>query len=106
MVYVFFGKHRSSRWSLLKSLRLLGVEIRLGTKLVEIKADSVKVMTDGREETIAADTVVMATGVRPVDDLKVPLADKGIEILTLGDAGTPGKIGDAVKQGFEAAWKI
>ncbi|MFH0787274.1 MAG: FAD-dependent oxidoreductase, partial [Pseudomonadota bacterium] len=97
---------RSSRWSLLKSLRLLGVEIRLGTKLLEITADSVKVMTDGREETIAADTVVMATGVRPVDDLNGPLADQGIEIITLGDAGTPGKIGDAVKQGFEAAFKI
>jgi 2,4-dienoyl-CoA reductase (NADPH2) len=97
---------RSSRWSLLKSLKLLGVEIRPGTKLLEINGDSVKVMTDGREETIPADTVVMATGVRPVDDLKGPLSGKGIEIITLGDAGTPGNIGDAVKQGFEAALKI
>jgi 2,4-dienoyl-CoA reductase (NADPH2) len=97
---------RSSRWSLLKSLRLLGVQIQLGTRLLEISDEAVKVMSGGREETILADTVVMATGVNPVNDLKGPLVNKEIEIITLGDAGTPGKIGDAVKQGFEAALKV
>ncbi|MBA4392755.1 MAG: NADH:flavin oxidoreductase [Desulfobacca sp.] len=97
---------RSSRWSLLKSLRLLGVEIRTRTRLMEISDDAVKVLIDGREEIIPADTVVMATGVKSVNDLKDPLEDMGVELITLGDAGTPGKIGDAIKQGFEAALNL
>jgi 2,4-dienoyl-CoA reductase (NADPH2) len=97
---------RSSRWSLMKSLKFLGVEIKLGTRLLEIGDDGVKVLVGDREETIPADTVVMATGVQSVKDLLNPLKDLGLEIISLGDAGKPGNIGDAIKEGFEAALKV
>lgn len=97
---------RSSRWSLLKSLKLMGVEIRTRTRLLEITSEGVRVGIEGREEILPADTVVMATGVKSVNDLKERLEGQGIEILILGDAGKPGKIGDAVKEGFEAALGI
>lgn len=97
---------RSSRWSLLKSLRLMGVEIRTRTRLLEITPQGVKVMVDGAEEILPADTVVMATGVVPVKDLLETVGDLGIETLVIGDAGKPGKIGDAIREGFEAALGI
>jgi 2,4-dienoyl-CoA reductase (NADPH2) len=97
---------RSSRWSLMKTLKLMGVEMRTRTRLLEITDGGLKVMTDQGEEFIPADTVIMAAGVLPVNDLEKALKGTGIEIATLGDANKPGKIGDAVKQGFEAALKV
>jgi 2,4-dienoyl-CoA reductase (NADPH2) len=97
---------RSSRWSLMKKLKLLGVQIRVGTKLLEIGDQGVKVLVNGREETIPADTVVMATGVKPVNELLDRIKDQGVAVLCLGDAAKPGKIGDAVREGYEAALKV
>ncbi len=94
---------RSSRWSLMKTLKLMGVEMRTRTRLLEVTDEGVKVMTDQGEEFIPADTVIMAAGVLPVNDLEKALKGSSIEIVTLGDANKPGKIGDAVRQGFEAA---
>lgn len=97
---------RTSRWSLIKSLKQMGVNLRTRTRLLEVCDDSVKVMTDGGEESIPADTVVLAMGVRPMNDLIKSLEGKGIEMITLGDAGKPAKIADAISQGFEGALKI
>jgi 2,4-dienoyl-CoA reductase (NADPH2) len=97
---------RSARWSLMKSLKSLGVELRTGARLLEITSDTVKVMTDRGEESIPADTVVLATGVSPVNELGKDLEGSGLEIIVLGDAGKPGKIEDAIRQGFEAALKV
>jgi 2,4-dienoyl-CoA reductase (NADPH2) len=97
---------RSARWSLMKSLKSLGVEIRTGARLLEITADAVRVMTDRGEESIPADTVVLATGVTPVNELEKALEGSGVEMIVLGDAAKPGKIEDAIRQGFEAALKV
>jgi len=97
---------RSSRWSLMKTLKLMGVEMRTRTRLLEVTDEGVKVMTDQGEEFIPADTVILAAGVLPVNDLEKALKGSSIEIVTLGDANKPGKIGDAVKEGFEAALKV
>ena len=60
---------RTARWSLIKSLKLMGVRLRPGTTLLEIRDDSVVVKTDEGEATIPADTIIMAVGVLSVDDL-------------------------------------
>jgi 2,4-dienoyl-CoA reductase (NADPH2) len=97
---------RSSRWSLMKSLKRMGVEMRTRTRLLEITDGGIRVGTDQGEDFIPADTVVMATGVAAVNDLQQALEGSGIETIVLGDAKKPGKIGDAVMQGFQAALKI
>jgi 2,4-dienoyl-CoA reductase (NADPH2) len=97
---------RSSRWSLMKTLKLMGVEIRTRTRLLEITDQGVRVATDQGEDFIPADTVVMAAGVVPVNDLPKALEGSGVEMVVLGDAKRPAKISDAVKQGFEEALKI
>jgi 2,4-dienoyl-CoA reductase (NADPH2) len=97
---------RTSRWSLTKSLKLLGVHMRPSTKLMEIRDDSVVVETSKGEETIPADTVVMAVGARPVNDLSGKPEEMGCDIITIGDAKEPRKITEAVKEGFEEALKV
>ena len=96
---------RSSRWSLLKSLRLMDVKLRPKTKLLEVTDDSVIVETARGEEVIPADIVVLAVGVKPRNDLAEACRAKGIDAVTIGDAASPRNITDAVREGFEEALK-
>jgi 2,4-dienoyl-CoA reductase (NADPH2) len=93
----------STRWSLLKKLRLMGVQLKLNTRIVRIQPDGVLVETPVGIETIRADTIVVATGSRSLDELSKEASDSGIETIVIGDAREPRKIGDAVREGFDAA---
>ena len=96
----------STRWSLIKNLRLMGVKLRPKTKLVEVTPDSVIVDTELGRESIPADTVIVAVGSQSVDNLAREVNRGGTEVITIGDAKEPRKITDAVREGFDAALKI
>jgi len=96
----------STRWSLIKNLRLMGVELRPKTKLIEITKDAVIVDTELGKESIPADTVIIAVGSRSVDDLAREVKWGKTEVITIGDAKEPRKITDAVREGFDMALKI
>lgn len=97
---------RTSRWSLLKSLRLMGIELRPETKLLKITKNSVIVEHKGKRESIPADMVVMAVGSSPVNKLAADLEGSGIDVVVIGDAKNPRKITDAVREGFEEALRV
>jgi 2,4-dienoyl-CoA reductase (NADPH2) len=97
---------RTSRWSLMKSLRLMGVELLPRARLVEIRDDSVIVKTENGMDTIPADTVVMAVGARSLDNLTREVEGDGVQVITIGDAKRPRRLPEAVREGFEEALKI
>ena len=90
---------RTARWSLMKSLKLMGVELRPKTRLLEITDDSVIVESRGGRESIRADTVVMAAGVQPANELAREVGSTGIQVITIGDAKEPRKCLEAVFEG-------
>ena len=96
----------STRWSLIKTLRLMGVELRPKTKLIKITKDAVIVETEKGRETIPTDTVIIAVGSQSVDDLAREIKRDRTEVITIGDAKEPRKITDAIREGFDAALKI
>ncbi|MGD8229504.1 MAG: FAD-dependent oxidoreductase [Desulfobacteraceae bacterium] len=97
---------RTARWSLMKDLRLMGVELRKKTKLLEITDDAVIVETEEGKGSLKADTVVMAVGVLPDDELARQVEEDGIKVITIGDAKKPRKMREAIWEGFEEALKI
>ncbi|MBI9074944.1 MAG: FAD-dependent oxidoreductase [Desulfatibacillum sp.] len=97
---------RTSKWSLMKSLKLSGITLKPQTKLLEIKDDCVVVETPDGQETIPADTVVMAVGAAPVNALFNEFKDQGMEVLLLGDAKATRNLGDAVREGYESALAV
>ena len=97
---------KTARWSLMKSLNLMGVKLMPRTKLLEITDDSVVVESDKGKQTIPADTVVIAVGARPVNELSAMAQKDGVSVITIGDAKGPRKITDAVREGFEEALTI
>jgi len=96
----------STRWSLLKSLRLMGVELKLGVEVLRVDEQAVLVKTAAGIESIPADNVVVAAGSCPVNDLARSAKDLGMETITIGDAKEPRRISDAVREGFEAALQV
>ena len=90
----------------MKSLRLSDVEMKVGAKLLEITDDAVIVEAGERKEIIPADTVVLAMGARSSNQLAETAADLGIDLVTIGDAKSPRKISEAIREGFEESLKI
>jgi 2,4-dienoyl-CoA reductase-like NADH-dependent reductase (Old Yellow Enzyme family)/thioredoxin reductase len=79
--------------------------VKTGTRLCCV-TDRTATVADryGREETIACDTIVLATGFRPERGLIEELSgDAGIEIYDIGDCVKPRKILDAIHDGFRIA---
>lgn len=96
----------STRWSLMKNLRLMGVELRTKTKTLSIRENAVVVETKGSTESIPADTVIIAVGSKSVDDLGREAKRDKTKVITIGDAKEPRKIIDAMREGFDTALKI
>ena len=97
---------RTARWSLMKSLRLEGVDLRPATCLKEITSEGVVVETGDLTETIPADTVVMAVGAKSLRDLAEVTDLGGVQVITLGDAKEPRNMTSAIREGYEEALRI
>nr|HID57884.1 FAD-dependent oxidoreductase [Desulfobacterales bacterium] len=98
----------SIRWTILQELKRHGVDVRVNTKVTEIVPEGVVVQTEGgKEDTIPADTVVLAVGVEPLGEEFVESL-KGIvpEVIIIGDAKQPGKAIDAIFDGLKAGSRI
>ncbi len=96
----------TSRWTLMKSLKLSGIDLRPGNKLSEITDDSVIVEVGDKKEIIPADTVILALGAVSDNELAGTVRENAINVITIGDARAPRKITDAVMEGFEAAMDV
>ena len=66
----------------------------------------IKSMADGSEQTLEADTVVMAIGLRPRADMTGELAGSGIQVFSTGDGLQVGNIRTCVSGAYEIARSI
>lgn len=96
----------STRWSLLKNLRLMRVDIRTKTRIVEIGDGYIRVESEDGAEALPADTVIVATGAVPVDDLAKTVRSNRTDVLVIGDAKGIGKISHAIREGFDLALNL
>ena len=94
-----------SRTHLLNRLKELNVQIQTTTTLVGMTESGVAVRNESDEDVIAADLLVMALGLHAKnDDISRMVA--GIPHLWIGDCRNPGKIVDAVREGYLAGKAI
>jgi len=61
---------------------------------------------DGSEETIPADSVVLAVGYRPNEDLFKALEGRGPDVYRVGDASQPRRIREANNDGYKAGLAV
>jgi 2,4-dienoyl-CoA reductase-like NADH-dependent reductase (Old Yellow Enzyme family)/thioredoxin reductase len=97
----------AARFFLRRRLKEKQVKIMTQTRVKSISEESVTVETPAGEEKIGPfDTVVMAAGATPVNDLEEQVKGLVPEIYVIGDAVKPGKILAAVERGAELALKL
>jgi NADPH-dependent 2,4-dienoyl-CoA reductase/sulfur reductase-like enzyme len=90
-----------------KELEKLGAQIITETNITRFEGKRAFVQSEEDEKLLGEfDSVVVAVGTSPVDDLAGHLAQAGLEVRVIGDAKKPRQIFDAVKEGFEVAAEI
>lgn len=77
-----------------------GVRVLKGTKTKQICDDQVVVEHEGVEESIPCDTVIFSTGFRANHDLYHEIMEAGFDVVHIGDNVKPGKVFDAIHQGY------
>lgn len=97
----------STRWIMLKNLRRLGVKVITGAKIKEINREGAVIEKEsedngGAAETVLlpADTVVLAVGAVPDNDIYTRLQEKVEQLYLIGDAVSPRKLTEAIREGF------
>lgn len=96
----------TTRWVDLQMLSRYGVKAKTRTKVKEITAEGVTVEQEGKNELIKCDTVVLAVGTNSVNPLEEKLKGVVEKVVVIGDAKTPRKAFEAIKEGFFAASEI
>lgn len=87
--------------------RQYGVRIIPSAETKEILDDGVVLSIDGKEETIRGiDSIILARGVKPVNDLAEQLKGKVAEIHLIGDVKEPRLALDAIQEGAEIGLQI
>ena len=95
------------RYLLLQSLRRKGVKWVTSAHVKEILDDGVVFVRHGREDSIRGmDCIILALGVKPVDELRENIKDKVSEVYVIGDAKEPRTALEAMAEAAEIARKI
>jgi 2,4-dienoyl-CoA reductase-like NADH-dependent reductase (Old Yellow Enzyme family)/thioredoxin reductase len=99
--------HRLIREPMLSRLKYKGVTILTGVKYQEIIDAGVVISTaTGEKKVIEADTVVLAAGSTPNNELAAALKGKVDRVLLVGDCVEPRSIMEALEEGFKAGIAI
>lgn len=77
-----------------------------GVRIKEITDEGVVIIRNGHDETIEVDTVVLALGITPVNQLAEQLKGKAAEVYVIGDAKEPRKAVNAISEGSAVARQI
>jgi 2,4-dienoyl-CoA reductase (NADPH2) len=96
----------TERFIILSSLKRQGVAMEAATRAVEITTAGVVTVRDGKTMLFEADTVIVATGMQPDNELSHSLAALGGEFYAIGDCVEPKRIGEAVKSAYRTALRI
>ncbi len=94
---------RAMRWTVLKNLKIMGVNTLNEAEVKEITAEGLKLVQAGEEKLLAADTIVLATGSTAQNHLYQELKPHFDQVEIVGDAVKPAHVIDAIHQAFDLA---
>jgi len=97
---------RTARWPLLKRLQAKNVKILTNTKAVAIEGNYVVAKCNEHKKRISADTIVLAVGAVPKNELYEKLKDDFKNVYAVGDCVKPQRVRQAIAAAFKTAIKI
>ncbi len=94
---------RINRTHLRKLLVDANIEVLTGTKVLEITDDGILIAEKYGERAVKADTIVLAVGFKPIRNLSEALKGQVPLVYEVGDCLEPGKVINAIWDGFRKA---
>jgi len=95
-----------SRWSIMARTKQLGIRLLKETCVLELRKDGVLVENAAGQTLLPADTVVIAAGAKPNNDIYEELSGKLAKVDIIGDAVNVARIPDAVEAAYKLAAQI
>jgi len=96
----------STRNTMMKELTEGGAEMIPSATVTSISGNKVNYVKDGKEATVKGDTIVLALGSKPENQLYYDLSERVLNLHLVGDAKKPREIIEAVSEGFYAAYYL
>ena len=96
----------TTRWVIMQRLQEAGIATETGARVVEITGAGVNAERNGAIDLFPADSVVLAAGLTPQNELAQRLKDKVAEVHSIGDCAEVQKIANALEGGFRIAIEI
>ena len=100
------GVGRSTAWIVYLLIKRFGIKPITGVKVLSVEPGKVTFDSSDGQIAIKADTVIVAAGAAPVNDLLEPLRAKGLDVSVIGDAGGGLTVLDAIAQGYKLAAEL
>lgn len=99
------GIYKSATLDFYSRFKKLGVNVKTNAKLEKIDDEGAHIlnMQTNEEELIEADTIVLALGVKPDQKFTDQIVEAFDNVRIIGDAQRPGRIAEAVENGFSQA---
>lgn len=100
------GVYPSNLYTVIKNLNAHGTKFLTSHKLMKVAETSVELLNLKTNETIIipTDKVVLSLGIRSNNAIAKELEDHFLIVKVIGDAEKPGRIAEAVRQGFEKSY--
>lgn len=95
-----------NRNCLMEELTKNGATMIPGARVTSIEGKTVSYIKDGQEHKLQADTVVLATGLKPYAPLYEKLRGRVAQLHLVGDAKSPRQFLEAVSEGFYTGWGL
>lgn len=96
----------ATKWSVTMRIARWGIKQYTSSKVIRILDDGVEIEREGNSEIIKADTVVVAAGMEPNNNLLNSLKDKLPNMHIIGDCSQARRTVDAIHEGYSIGQKI
>lgn len=90
----------STRWGTVRRIKSWGIKILTSTEVKSITDEGVVVEKEGKSQTIGAETIVLAVGMKPNKGLFNALKDRIPRVHAIGDCVEARRILEAIHDGF------
>jgi 2,4-dienoyl-CoA reductase (NADPH2) len=96
----------TTRWTVTMRIERWGIKQYLSSKVIRITEDGVEIEREGINTTVTADTVVVAAGMEPHNDLLNTLKETLPNIHAIGDCSQARRMLEAIHEGYAIGQKL